>query len=174
MRTLPRLLLATTLLLSACGFHLRGQYSMAPELKVISLSVPKDATLLSQELKRMLELSGVQTGDGSYELVVTHENVVQQSAIFNPQIQVQNVHVIYTLEYFLRSKDGRQRFDGSPIVEQNDYQTSPNLITGASSEADQLVADMRRDAVQQLGHRLAAIKSSQLNGSTVPRSGPAH
>ncbi len=161
-----RLALFLFLLLAGCGFHLRGQYSMAPELKILHLSIPKDATLLSQEIERMLELSGVKTGDGAYTLVVTQENVVQQASIYNPQVQVENVHVIYTLAYFLVSKDGKQRFPGNPIVEQNDYQTAPNLISGANAEADQLIADMRRDAVQQLGHRLAAIKPSQLDGAT--------
>ncbi|NNM52699.1 MAG: hypothetical protein HKM02_10845 [Pseudomonadales bacterium] len=160
------LALLLMLMLSACGFHLRGQYSMPETLQVLDIHVPKDATELKQQLQRMLEYSGVHEGKGGYRLVITRENITQQASIFDPRVQLANTHVVYTLEYKVESGDGKLRLTGRPILEQNDFQSSPNQINGSSSELDLLITEMRKDAVSQLGRRLEAIKPSQFTPYT--------
>ena len=153
--------LGLALLLSACGFHLRGQFSMPEYLQVLNIQVPKDATQLKQQLQRMLEYSGVHEGKEGYHLIVTRENITQQSSIFDPRVPLANTHVVYTLEYKVESSDGKLRLTGRPILEQNDFQSSPNQINGSTAEMDLIVDEMRKDAVEQLGRRLEAIKPSQ-------------
>ncbi len=156
-------LLISSLLLHACGFHLRGTYQLPTFLSALSVSVPKEATALKQKLYRVLEQNHVHLETSGYRLVITQETINSQSTIFDPRSQVMNTHVIYTLNYYIASPDGKKRIDPRPLMEQNDYQSSPGAISGGNEENLMIIDDMRQEAVLQLLNRLQGVKADQFH-----------
>jgi LPS-assembly lipoprotein len=153
-------LLSATLLLGACGFHLRGQAGMPFSTMYIDAVAPN--TSLVAELRRSLELNNV-------KLVHTAE---QADLVLNIVSEIPERQILslagsgrvneYQLRYrvSLRAYD-KQRQDWIPaeeMVQRRDYTYSDTAILAKEAEETLLYKSMRDDMVQQILRRLSRAK----------------
>lgn len=153
-------LLSATLLLGACGFHLRGQAGMPFSTIYIDAAAPN--TSLVAELRRSLELNNV-------KLVHTAE---QADLVLNIVFELPERQILslagsgrvneYQLRYrvSLRAYD-KQRQDWIPaeeMVQRRDYTYSDTAILAKEAEETLLYKSMRDDMVQQILRRLSRAK----------------
>ncbi|WP_322042567.1 LPS assembly lipoprotein LptE [Paraburkholderia sp. J67] len=153
------LLASSTLMLSACGFQLRGEQNYAfKRLAIVGAPAP-----VSARLTRMLE-------GGSDSVVV--ESTANADAVLHVSEsrgfstltlsslgEVEEYQVNYSLNYWLSAADGSQLIQPGTIALNRAMTYSDQYSTAKVSEANLLFTDMQNDAVDQLTRRLAVLKT---------------
>ena len=153
-------------LLSACGFHLRGDYLLSDELQTIYVSssdVHGELTrLVKQHLSRnqvkVLKYKNVQTP----ELRIISDKLDRRTLSVFQNGQVAEYELIYAVHYQLRFGSNK----GEPIDEpqdfrfelNRDYQDDPNLALAKSRELSLLLSEMRKSAADKILRDMARIQ----------------
>ena len=148
------------LLLTACGFHLRGQANMP--FKTLYLNAENPGTLFVADLRRSLEANRVQLVNSAEQADVVLHIV---SEIADKQIlslggggRVNEFRLIYRVS--LRAYDLKQQ-DWIPAAEmelRRDYRYDDTQVLAKEAEEALLVNSMRGDMVQQILRRLSRAK----------------
>ena len=168
MRRLWLILASSMLLLSACGFHLKGEQDYAFKRLYIS-----DAPEMQARMRRLIE-GGSDTvvvadaKDADATLTVT-ESSGQRTLTLNLLGVAQEYELVSYFSYSLSAKDGRVLIAPSSIRLNRSLTYSDQFYLAKSTEADLLYSDMRSDASDQLVRRLSVVRG--LN-STVPGVNP--
>lgn len=153
-------LLLTVLLLSACGFHLRGQAGMPFEKLYIETSNPGTPFMI--ELRRELEDNKVKLVSTAMEsdvvLNIASEIPDKQILTLGSGGRVTEFRLIYHVS--LRAYDLLQR-DWIPAEEftaRRDYSYDDTMVLAKEAEESMLWSSMRTDIVQQIVQRLSRSK----------------
>ena len=160
--TLKRLIAALTLvsLLSACGFHLRGDYLLSDELQtlyVTSSDVHGELTRLvkqhlTQNQVKVLKHKNAQVP----ELRIMSDTLDRRTLSVFQNGQVAEYELIYAVYYQLRFTDEEPqdfRFELN-----RDYQDDPSLALAKSRELSLLLSEMRVSAADKILRDMARIQ----------------
>lgn len=154
------ILLATTLLVAACGFELRGTAT----LPFTSLYVEAAPTSqLAVQLKRAVVLnSGTRVTDRreEAEVILQIVNEVQEKQILSLTGggRVSEFQIRYRVLFRLTDSKNREHIPASEILLRREYTYSDSQALASQSEETLLYRDMRNDAVSQLMRRLQTAK----------------
>lgn len=153
------ILLLTTLLLGACGFHLRGQVAMPFESLYLDAANPN--TSLIGELRRNLEASRVKLVDSADQAAV----------VLNIVFEIPDKQVLslggdgrvneFVLHYRVSLRAYDQQHDWIPAEEislRRDYTYDDTKVLAKEAEEAMLYQNMRSDMVQQIMRRLSRSK----------------
>ena len=153
-------LLLATLLLSACGFHLRGQAGMP--FNTLYLDTVNSKTPFISELRRSLEASKVKLAPTAAQadvvLKVVFENSDKQILTLSGSGRVTEFRLIYSVS--LRAYDHKQQ-DWIPAEEmalRRDYSYDDTKVLAKEAEETLLYQSMRSEMVQQIMRRLSHAK----------------
>lgn len=165
------LLLCVTLLVSACGFHLRGNYSLPFDTLYIDLP---ETTELYASLKRNIETGTKtlvtddrQTADAI--LSVVSDRTSQSILSIGADGRVTEYQLIRVFSFRVFSPAGEEIIPQREISLTRALPYSDNTVLAKASESDQLLRDMQADLVQQIMRRLAAAnraKNAAAGGGT--------
>jgi LPS-assembly lipoprotein len=155
------ILLAAAMLLTACGFQLRGTAALPFD------SVYVQAPLTSQfatQLKRTVT-SGTQTkvagrpDDAQVVLQILQEAREKQIMSLSGGGRVREYQLRYRVSYRLTdSKKASEYIPATDIVLHRDFSFNDNEALAKEAEEALLFRDMQNDAVQQLVRRLQAAR----------------
>lgn len=163
MRATLLIVLMLTLLLGACGFHLRGQAAFALPFKTLYIKSANANAPFITELKHAIELTGVQVTDkpeqAQLTLYIVSESTDQQILSLNSIGQVIEYRLYYRISYQAYDKNQREWLAPDQITLQRDYSYDVTQVLAKQQEATQLYQDMRGDAVQQMLRRLNHAKA---------------
>lgn len=157
--TLCIFLLCSTLL-SACGFKLRGEYLLPPELQVLYVSSEDKYGELTRILKQHLQLNHVKI-EKEYksnlpELRVFKDTLDRRTLSIFPNGQVAEYELIYTARYQIKMQDkNTQNFS---IELNRDYQDNPDVALAKSRELALLLSEMRKEASDKILRNMASIQ----------------
>lgn len=165
------LLLSVSLLLGACGFHMRGHNGDGFEYPFhkLYLKVPAD-TPFATELRLNLELNKVTLVSSSAEadliLDVVSESASKQIIALSGAGQVRELELRYRVS--LRAYDNQQHewLSADEIQLQRSLTYDDSQQLAKEQEELMLYNDMRSDAVQQVMRRLARAKPRTETGAT--------
>lgn len=150
-------LAATVLLLSACGFQLRGNYSFP--FKRLAL-IGGDAEI-GARIQRMVEGGSqtrvVKSPDGADAILSISEDRSTSVLTLNAAGQVNEYELDYTMSYRLVGADGAVLLPPSVIRINRTMTYSDQYALAKSQESNLLYRDMRNDAVDQLLRRMSAV-----------------
>ena len=153
-------LLLATLLLGACGFHLRGQAGMP--FNTLYLDTVNSKTPFISELRRSLEASKVKLAPTAEQadvvLKVVFENSNKQILTLSGSGRVTEFRLIYSVS--LRAYDHKQQ-DWIPAEEmalRRDYSYDDTKVLAKEAEETLLYQSMRSEMVQQIMRRLSHAK----------------
>ncbi|WP_051711260.1 LPS-assembly lipoprotein LptE [Andreprevotia chitinilytica] len=154
-----RLLILATLLLAACGFHLRGQ-GPNPVFAFPSAYVT-GAGGTAQQLKELLRVLPQVTlldaaSPAAVQIDVVLETNRQQVLTINGAGRVSEYRIIYTVNYRVR-RDKDTLIDDGHLSLFRDYSYDENNPLGKDAEAALLIKDMQRDAALQILRRITAV-----------------
>ena len=149
-----------TLLLTACGFQLRGAYNLPYESLFISLP---DASVIGAGLKRQIRAGG------GTRLVDTMEEAqgtfLQVSEVRERQIlslssagRVREVRLRFRYAYRVVDAKGRELVPTTGVELTRDISYDDSAVLAKEQEEQLLWRDMENDLVQQLLRRLSAVK----------------
>ncbi|KAB8062331.1 hypothetical protein GCN74_00600 [Janthinobacterium sp. FT14W] len=160
------LAIALTLLLSACGFHLRGSNgSFMLPFATMYIGLP-DTSPLAIGLKRYIRAIGstevVNTKDGADAVLEVlsdpERNRTKTILSLNKNGRVQEYQLGYSINFRVLDKAGNQLLAPTTISLVRPITFDESQVLAKETEEAALYRDMRNDLVQQIMRRLAAIK----------------
>ncbi|MEG4316657.1 LPS assembly lipoprotein LptE [Pseudomonas sp. FIP_A4] len=155
--------LGLTLLLSACGFQLRGTGDVEFGLKELDLQARNSYGDTVRELETLLERNDVRVHPGAkYSLNLANEQTRQRTASYTSSARSAEYELTSTLDYQFRGPQDRLLLEDRVEVQKVYVHDSNNLI-GSSQEGDQLRQEMRRELLQQLVMRIQRITPDELD-----------
>lgn len=151
------LLLLTSLLLSSCGFQLRGQLPLA-KYPAIYLKGDKHSQLLTElslQLSRNNVKLATESADDLPQITLEQDSLQRRTLSLFPNGQVAEYELIYRVTYQL------QLPDQEPLPYQielfRDYQDDPNRALAKARELDLLLAELRGQAVARIIRQLGRL-----------------
>ncbi|MGM3386371.1 hypothetical protein KXR94_01820 [Stutzerimonas stutzeri] len=155
--------LGLTLLLSACGFQLRGTGETSFALQEINLQARDTYGETAKQLEELLEQSGVRVHPGArYTLDLAREQNRQRTASYTTAARTAEYELTSIVEYALEGPQNTLLLEDRVEVQRVYVHDSSNLIS-SDQEAAQLRQEMRRELLQQLALRLSRITPTQLD-----------
>lgn len=150
------------LALSACGFHLRGQYTLPPQLNPIS--VQTSVTTIERDLVAGIQrMGGTVAANAPLRLHITSERINRQTTTIDSRAKAAEYTLFYEVDYQLHHASGIPAEPERNIRLRRTYQFDNTRIVGKSEEESTLVDDLRQQAVSQILARLSRVKSSELS-----------
>jgi LPS-assembly lipoprotein len=161
MRISPQLsvLLMTTLLLDACGFHLRGQVFIPFETIYLQATNPNSPFI--SELRRNLESGKVKIVDSpdkaELALDIVSENTQKQVLTLGADGRVNEFRLFFRVS--LRAYDHEKDWiPAEEIALRRDYSYDDTKVQAKEAEETLLYQSMRSEMVQQIMRRLSRAK----------------
>lgn len=157
------MVIGLALLLSACGFQLRGTGDVQFALKELDVSARNAYGETVNQVREVLQDKGVRVYPGApYRLVLSDEQENQRSASFTSAARTAEYELTKTLTYEIRGSKDLLLMSNNLEVQSYYTQDGNNLI-GGDQEAAQLRQEMNRELVQQLVQRLQQVSPDQLD-----------
>jgi LPS-assembly lipoprotein len=152
-------LVCGVLMLSACGFQLRGQQDYAFKRLYISggsASAGARLTRLVQGGSDTVVVNSVANADATLQIT---EGRGVSTLTLNSLGVVAEYALNLSMTYTLVGKDGTVLIPGSVIALNRAMTYSDQFSQAKSAEADILYTDMENDAIDQLTRRLSLVRS---------------
>lgn len=152
-----------TLLMSSCGFNLRGNYLLPENLQTLYVNSTDVHGELTRLVKRHLAvnqvnlLSAYQTDQP--ELYILKDKLDRRTLSVFPNGQVAEYELIYSVEYQLRLPEQAPKTLRFELY--RDYQDDPDSALAKSRELSLLLTEMRREAADKILRDMASIKVAQ-------------
>lgn len=155
-------LLPLALLVSACGFHLRGAVSMPPSMQQTYID-GNPASAMVRDLRLNLEASGAEVVGSPQAagatLNILNETFERRVLSVSSNTQVSEYELIYHVRFALTRADGTKLLEPQEVRVTRDYRYDPNQVLGSSSEESLLQQEMQRDVSQLILRRLAFARA---------------
>jgi LPS-assembly lipoprotein len=154
---------ASTLLLPACGFQLR----QAPNLPFNTMFAGfSEGSSLGQELKRSLEASGVRVISDNRQLDTAQvilevlQDLREKTVVgVNASGQVREFQLRIRFKFRLRGKDGNEIIPETELLLQRDISFNESGALAKEAEEALIYRSMQSDIVQQALRRLSSVKA---------------
>jgi LPS-assembly lipoprotein len=158
--------LLAMLVLSACGFRLRGT-GPQPELpfKTLFISVAETSPIGVQLRRNLDVMRNIEVVDdrklADAALEVLNEGKDKQVLSLNSQGRVREYTLLYRLNFRVVDKEGRQLLAPTELVIRRIQSFNENQVLAKEAEEATLFREMQSDLVQQVLRRVSAIKPVQ-------------
>ncbi len=157
------LALLMALLLTACGFHLRGAGEVIP---FESIYVKGDgAPTIARNLKRMLNSSGVKVlsnaEDAQVQLELMSETYTKNILSLSGGGKVREYELLYKAVF--RAREAKAELWGEPqtVNLRRDFSYSDSALLAKEAEEGRLNADMQSEAVREIMRRVGSISRNK-------------
>lgn len=155
--------LVTAVMLTACGFHLRGSGTQANlPFKTIHVGFPESSSL-GNELKRYIGTGGgtvVASDPKAAEAVLESlaESRDKEIISLNSQGRVREFALYYKLLFRVKDAGNNELLPSTEIIIKRSISFNESQVLAKEAEETAMYRDMQSDLVQQVLRRLAAIK----------------
>lgn len=161
------------MMLSACGFQLRGQQDYAFKRLYVAGGSPAAAARLTRMVQGGSDTVVVSSPANADALLQIAQNRSQSTLTLNTLGVVQEYQLNLSMIYTLTGKDGTVLIPQSVIALNRAMTYSDQFSQAKAAEADILFADMESDAIDQLIRRLGVVRSLNPGpGEGVPAIAP--
>lgn len=148
------------MMLNGCGFQLRGNYLLAPELQTIIFSSVDQYGELTRLVKQHLSINDVtlvrQSEKAIPQMRILQDNLDRRTLSVFPNGQVAEYELIYTVRYqiLIPGRDIQNfRFELN-----RDYQDDPDIALAKSRELSLMLREMRKEAANKILRDMASIQ----------------
>lgn len=147
-------------LIQGCGFHLRGDYLLSPQLQNIHVSSVDKHGELTRLVKQHLVLNKINITPKSTvdtpELHILKDSLDRRTLSVFPNGQVAEYELIYSVKYqLIFSNEDIRTYE---VELDKDYQDDPNLALAKSRELTLMLSEMRKKAADRILRNLASLK----------------
>ncbi|OLF52169.1 LPS assembly lipoprotein LptE [Pseudomonas chlororaphis] len=157
------LVMGLAVLLSACGFQLRGTGTTELAIKELDLNARNAYGETVTQLRQVLQSSGVKVYAGApYKLVLTREQESQRSLSYAGAGRSAEYEMTTVLNYDIQGQNNLTLLSDKLQV-QKVYIHDGNNLVGSDQESLEVRKEMRRDLVQNMMLRLQLLTPTQLD-----------
>lgn len=163
MRRTVWLLLISTVLNSACGFHLRGKISLPPSLETVRIASP-DGDLRTY-LADALDFSGatVTEGDAGALLDVVDVRFERRVHTVDSRGLATSYVLHYAVDFRVEDASGVMLLDTATVNLKRNFNFDSTQVLEKENEAEFLRDDMRRSAAQRILRRIGTASAVQVS-----------
>ncbi len=151
-------LLIGSLLLSACGFQLRG----LAQLSFHNIFIQGSTLSMSKELKKSLETNGVKvvtdSEDAELMLELLSEETDKRILSIGGDGKVSEYALSYQVSFRTRTATNPLWGEVQTVQTSRNFSYNDANLLGKADEEVMLISDMHKDAMRELLRRLTAIK----------------
>ena len=156
------LVMGLAVLLSACGFQLRGTGTNELSIKELDVSARNAYGETVVQLRQTLENSGVHVYTGAtYKLVLVDERETQRNLSYAAAGRASDIELNTLVNFELRGRD-QLPLMGDRIQVQKVVSHDGNNLVGSDSEIIQVRKEIRRELIQRMMLRLQQLTPQQL------------
>lgn len=156
------LVMGLAVMLSACGFHLRGTGTNEMTIKELDVSARDAYSETVTQLRQVLENSGVHVYTGAtYKLYLADEKETQRNLSYASAGRASDIELSTQLNFEVQGREHLPLMADSIQVQKIVSHDGNNLV-GSDSEIIQVRKEMRRELVQRMILRLSMITPQQL------------
>ncbi|MFM2641715.1 LPS assembly lipoprotein LptE [Vibrio chagasii] len=156
----------TVSLLSACGFHLRGDYSVPEELNKISVTSYDQYSTFTRMMKGQLRMNDVEIvppSENTPNLHIISESVGERTLSLYQNTRAAEKELTFRASYRVTIPDlGAKTFSTSVT---RSYLDNPLTALAKSVERDMIEDEMRKLATSQILRQMARLKANIAAGS---------
>jgi LPS-assembly lipoprotein len=149
------------ILVSGCGFHLRGKIPLSETLLLVA--VESSDSGLRQEMVEALEGAGAEViGDvaAARSVLKLHDIKYERKVrTLDTRGKVNGYRLIYSLKYTVTGQDGAELRKSRPLRLERDFNFDSNQLLQTENEERVLREDMIRDMAQRIIRQLSTIAS---------------
>ena len=157
------LVIGLAVLLSACGFQLRGTGTTELAIKELDVSARDAYGETVTQLRQMLVSSGVKVYNGApYKLILTNQQESQRILSYAGAGRTGEYQLSTVLNYDIRGQ-GNLPLLSDKLEVQKVFIHDGNNLVGSDQEASDARREMRRELVQRMMLRLQQFTPSQLD-----------
>ncbi|CAH6796187.1 LPS-assembly lipoprotein RlpB precursor (Rare lipoprotein B) [Vibrio chagasii] len=151
----------TVSLLSACGFHLRGDYSVPGELNKISVTSYDQYSTFTRMMKGQLRMNDVEIvppAENTPNLHIISESVSERTLSLYQNTRAAEIELTFYASYRVTIPDlGSKTFSTSVT---RSYLDNPLTALAKSVERDMIEDEMRKLATSQILRQMARLKAN--------------
>lgn len=151
-----------SLMLTACGFHLRGTGADKLDIKDMAVSVGDSYGTLIKQLRERLKEAGVNVHDDAIYKLSVSDGWDSRSLSYSNSIRGTEVERILTLHYQLYGSNSMLLIDNS-VEARGVYVLDTNNIVANEQQENELKDRLYYEGIELLMDRLQTISSSQLD-----------
>ncbi len=152
------LILMSLTMLSACGFHLRGHYSLPAHLQTMELQSADPYAAITRQISKRLKQGGITLVPSADErtprLILGEETLERSNLSLYTDGQVAEYRLLYKLNATLILPDEAPQ--ALSLQVQRDYQDDPSEALAKRRELELLLDEMRQQIANQLIIKLAS------------------
>jgi len=157
------LVIGLAVVLSACGFQLRGTGTTELSVKEMDVSARNAYGETVTQLRQVLERNGVNLHAGApYRLVLTNEQENERAATYTGGSRSAEYELTTVLNYSIQGLNNLELLSDKLEVRKV-YVRDGSNITGSEQEAKRARDEMRRDLVNAMVVRLQMLTPTQLD-----------
>ena len=163
-RSLSLLLVLSTLLSSGCGYHLRGEANLPPEMQKTRLIINDEYSTLARRLRVTLERSGVEfvaADQATAILEVPQNQIVTEVLTIADNARVREYRVTATVKFRLTDTRGQELIGWQTLRQSREISFDEQRILASSREQEYLREDLAETMAQLLVARLESLYVSQ-------------
>lgn len=148
------------LLISSCGFHLRGSGGFQFHSLYIDAVAANNT---AAEIKRIIEEEGIKLSDTPEQadiVVALHNETVNRRVLSISAVsgKLEEVELNLQVELAISQPNGEKIQESQKVSLMREYSFDETAVLAISSEEDTLIAEMFREIVAQIIRRLQAVK----------------
>ncbi len=156
------LVIGLAVMLSACGFQLRGTGTNEMTIKELDVSARDAYSETVKQLRQVLENSGVHVYTGAtYKLYLADEKQTQRNLSYASAGRASDIELSNELFFEIQGRDHLPLLTDTIQVQKVVSHDGNNLV-GSDSESLQVRKEMRRELVQRMVLRLSMLTPQQL------------
>ena len=161
-----RFLLAvlSALLVSGCGFQLRGEATLPPEMDRTQMIVNDEYSTLARRVRIMLERNGVEfvgAEQATAILEIPQNEVVTEVLTIADNARAREYRVTYTVQFRLTDADGRDLIGWQTLRQSREISFDEQQILASSREQEYLRDELAETMAQLLVARLESLYVTQ-------------
>lgn len=154
------------LLLSGCGFHLRGQLDLPPQLQEMTVSGHDDYSELVVALKQQLEAAGITLSEEApITLFIVKEEDDKQRVSVSKTVYFDEYQLISRATFELRDRAATALTLPETVTSQVVYQDDASNPASKSNEENILRRELQTSLALQILRRVTAINPDTFSSS---------
>jgi LPS-assembly lipoprotein len=158
------LMVSIMLLSSACGYQLRGEASLPPEMARTQMVIDDEYSTLARRVRTMLERSGVQmvaADQATAILEIPQNEVVTEVLTIADNARVREYRVTHTVKFRLTDMAGAELIGWQTLRQAREISFDEQQILASSREQEYLREDLANTLAQLMVARLESLYVSQ-------------
>jgi LPS-assembly lipoprotein len=157
--------LLACVMLTSCGFHLRGTAEQELRIPALHLTAENLYGELIYALERTLSSSGTQLVDSRdlapWTLSILSERLSRRVAATTRGISVAKYELILEVRFSLTARDGTLLTPPTSLSTQRTYEYDSSNLVGSDAEEELLRQEMRREIAESIIRRMGTTINSQ-------------